>query len=76
MRSSNEVMARAGIALPKHLRDNPGACMAVAMQAFEWDMSPFAVASKSYSFNGVIAYEAQLITAVVNTRSHHVFRGA
>ncbi len=65
-------MARAGIA--KHLRDNPGA--AVAMQAFEWDMSPFAVASKSYSVNGVIAYEAQLITAVVNTRSHHVFRGA
>ncbi|MGE9115800.1 hypothetical protein ACQKHT_26605, partial [Escherichia coli] len=32
-------------------------------------MSPFAVASKSYSVGGRIAYEAQLIAAVVNTRS-------
>ncbi|MDI1266816.1 MAG: recombinase RecT [bacterium] len=32
-------------------------------------MSPFAVASKSYAVNGAIAYEAQLIAAVVNTRS-------
>lgn len=64
-----EVMSKADIALPKHLRDNAGACMAVAMQALEWQMSPFAVASKSYSVNGTIAYEAQLIAAVVNTRS-------
>lgn len=64
-----EVMCRADIALPKHLRGNAGACMAVAMQALEWQMSPFAVASKSYAVNGAIAYEAQLIAAVVNTRS-------
>ena len=32
-------------------------------------MSPFAVASKSYAVKGAIAYESQLITAVVNTRS-------
>lgn len=64
-----EVMCRADIALPKHLRGNAGACMAVALQALEWRMSPFAVASKSYSVNGMIAYEAQLIAAVVNTRS-------
>lgn len=64
-----EVMCRADIALPKHLRGNAGACMAVAMQALEWQMSPFAVASKSYSVGGAIAYEAQLIAAVVNTRS-------
>lgn len=64
-----EVMCRADIALPKHLRGNAGACMAVALQALEWQMSPFAVASKSYSVNGQIAYEAQLIAAVVNTRS-------
>ncbi len=62
-------MSRAGTAIPKHLRDNPGACMAIAMQAFEWKMSPFAVANKSYSVNDRIAYEAQLIAAVVNTRS-------
>jgi hypothetical protein len=64
-----EVMARADIALPKHLRGNTGACMAVALQAMEWNLSPFAVASKSYQVNGAIAYEAQLIAAVVNTRS-------
>lgn len=64
-----EVMCRADIALPKHLRGNAGACMAVAMQAMEWQLSPFAVASKSYAVNGAIAYEAQLIAAVVNTRS-------
>lgn len=64
-----EVMCRADIALPKHLRDNAGACMAVALQALQWEMNPFAVASKSYSVNGIIAYEAQLIAAVVNTRS-------
>ncbi len=64
-----EVMCRADIALPKHLRGNAGACMAVALQALEWQMSPFAVASKSYAVNGAIAYEAQLIAAVVNTRS-------
>jgi len=62
-------MCKADIALPKHLRGNAGACMAVAMQALEWQMSPFAVASKSYSVNGQIAYEAQLIMAVINTRS-------
>lgn len=64
-----EVMCKADIALPKHLRGNAGACMAVAMQALEWQMSPFAVASKSYAVNGAIAYEAQLIAAVVNTRT-------
>lgn len=64
-----EVMCRADIALPKHLRGNAGACMAVALQAMEWELSPFAVASKSYAVNGAIAYEAQLIAAVVNTRS-------
>lgn len=64
-----EVMCRADIALPKHLRGNAGACMAVALQALEWKMSPFAVASKSYSVNGQITYEAQLIMAVINTRS-------
>jgi len=64
-----EVMCRADIALPKHLRGNAGACMAVALQALDWSMNPFAVASKSYSVNGQIAYEAQLIVAVVNTRS-------
>jgi hypothetical protein len=68
------VMARAGLALPKHLRDNEGACMAVAMQAFEWGMSPFAVANKTYFVNDRMAYEAQLVSAVVNMRAGIVGR--
>lgn len=64
-----EVMSNGGIALPQHLRGNAGTCMAVTLQALEWQMNPFAVAQKSYEVNGMIAYEAQLLAAVVNTRS-------
>lgn len=64
-----EVMCKAGVAVPRHLRDNAGACMRIAIQALEWEMSPFALADKSYVVNDRIAYEAQLIAAVVNTRS-------
>lgn len=63
------VMARADIALPKHLRNNDGACLAVSMQAMRWEMDPFAVANKSYSVNDRLAYEAQLVAAVVHTRA-------
>jgi hypothetical protein len=69
-----DVMARANIALPKHLRGDPGACLAVCMQALRWEMDPFAVANKSYSVNDRLAYEAQLIAAVVNTRAPIVGR--
>jgi hypothetical protein len=65
----SELMARASMAIPKHLRDNPGACMAVAMQALRWEMDPFSVANKSYFVNDRLAYEAQLVAAVVNTRA-------
>jgi hypothetical protein len=64
-----EVMSRADIAIPKHLRENPGACLAVCMQAFNWQMDPFAVAQKSYKVGDQMAYEAQLIAAVINTRA-------
>ena len=64
-----KIMAGADLALPKHLRRNEGACMAVAMQAFRWQMDPFAVANKTYSVNDRLAYEAQLVSAVVNMRA-------
>lgn len=64
-----EVMCKADLALPKHLRGNGGACMAVTMQALRWEMDPFAVANKTYSVNDRLAYEAQLVAAVVLTRS-------
>lgn len=67
--SFSEIMARSQHAIPRHLRDVPGACLAVTMQALRWEMDPFAVASKSYNVKDIIAYEAQLIAAVVHTRA-------
>jgi hypothetical protein len=65
----SKVMAIAQVAIPKHLRENPGACLAIAIQASEWQMSPFAVANKTYVVNDRIAYEAQLINAVILRRA-------
>jgi hypothetical protein len=64
-----KVMAVSGVAVRKHLRNNSGACAAVCMQAARWNMDPFAVANKSYEVNDQLAYESQLITAVINTRA-------
>ena len=64
-----KMMAIASVAVPKHLRGNPGACMAVVMQAVEWRLSPFAVANKSYSVNDRLAYESQLVQAVILQRA-------
>lgn len=64
-----KLMAVAGQAVPKHLRAQPGACLAVSLQALNWRMDPFAVANKSYMVNDRIAYEAQLIHAVIEQRA-------
>jgi len=45
------------------------ACLAVAMRARAWRMDPFAVATKTYSVNDILAYESQLVTAVINRHS-------
>lgn len=65
----SKLMAVSGQAVPKHLRAAPGACLAVSLQALNWRMDPFAVANKSYMVNDRIAYEAQLIHAVVEQRA-------
>lgn len=64
-----KLMCLSQTAVPKHLRNNPGACLAICVQATEWRMSPFSVANKSYEVNDRIAYESQLITAVINARA-------
>ena len=53
--------------VPPHLRGKAGDCLAVVMQARNWNADPFAVASKTYFVNDHIAYESQLIVAVINT---------
>lgn len=56
-------------AVPPHLRGNPGMCLAVCVQALEWRFSPFAVANKSYVVSDRIAYESQLVHAVIEQRA-------
>lgn len=51
----------------KCLRGKPNDCLVVAMQATRWGMDVWAVASKVYFVNDVMAYEAQLVDAVVNS---------
>lgn len=62
-----EVMAQSVQTLPKHLTGKPADCMAVAMQAAQWGMNPFAVAQKTHLVNGTLGYEAQLVNAVVTS---------
>lgn len=64
-----QLMAKSGIAIRKHLREQPGACLGVLMQAMRWEFDPYMVANKSYAVNDQLAYEAQLIAAVVLTRA-------
>ena len=64
-----KIMAIGGVSVPKYLRGNPGACIAITLNAIEWGMSPFNVANKSYSVNDRIAYEAAVLHAVVLKRA-------
>jgi RecT family len=64
-----KLMAVSKQAVPKDFRENPGMCLAVAFQAIEWRMSPFQVANKAYVVNDRIAFESQLIHAVIEARA-------
>lgn len=65
-----QLMARSNF-VPGHLRGKPADCVAVALQAYRWEMDPFAVAQKTYfTRDGAPpGYEAQLIAAVVLSRA-------
>lgn len=64
-----KLMAISKQAVPKHCRSEPGVCLGIVTQALNWRMDPFAVANKSYMVNDRIAYEAQLIHAVIEQRA-------
>ncbi|PWC09227.1 enterohemolysin [Brenneria roseae subsp. americana] len=61
-----QIMAQGAATVPAHLQGNQADCMAVAMQAAQWQMNPFAVAQKTHLINGVLGYEAQLVNAVIS----------
>lgn len=57
----------AGNFIRPHLRGKPGDCLAVVMQANRWGMDPYAVGNKTYFVNDQMAYESQLVSAVINS---------
>jgi len=61
-------------AVPKHLRGKPADCLAVLLQSLRWEMDPFAVAQKTYFVNDGMAYEAQLVNAIIISRAPLVAR--
>lgn len=63
------LMSGSDKAVRPHLRNNPGACFGIVIQAVEWGLSPYAVANKSYVVNDQLAYESQLIQAVILRRA-------
>jgi len=60
--------------VPKHCRNVPGICLSICIQGFEWGISPFALANKSYIVNDRICYEASLYQSVVARRAPIVGR--
>lgn len=62
-----DMMAKSAVTVPKHLQGKPSDCLAIAMQAAQWGMNPFAVAQKTHIVNGTLGYEAQLVNAVIQS---------
>lgn len=60
-----DMMSKSLVTVPEHLRGKPSDCLAVAMQAAQWGMNPFAVAQKTHIVSGRLGYEAQLVNAVI-----------
>lgn len=77
-----EVMAKSALTVPQHLQGKPADCMAIAMQAAQWGMNPFAVAQKTHIVSGRLGYEAQLVNAVVQASGairgsfHYEYKGS
>ncbi|WP_343463519.1 RecT family recombinase [Pantoea sp.] len=62
-----EVMAQGKATVPQHLAGKPADCLAIALQAAQWGMNPYAVAHKTHLVNGTLGYEAQLVNAVITS---------
>lgn len=61
-----KLMAVSGKAIRKHLRDQPGTCLGIVMIAMRAGMDPFGVGNKTYEVNDQLAYEGQLVHAIIN----------
>jgi hypothetical protein len=69
----SRLMAGSGAAVPMHLRDNPGACLAICIKAARFGFDPFTLAehsflaSKGYGAErtDAIAYDSFVIRAII-----------
>ncbi len=57
------LMSSGTMTVPKHLKSKAD-CMAITMQAMQWQLNPFVVAQKTFEIGGKLGYEAQLVNAV------------
>lgn len=64
------MMASGKTTVPGHLKGNTADCMAIVLQAMQWQMNPFAVAQKTFIVQGgALSYEAQLVNAVITSKA-------
>lgn len=47
----SKLMALSGLAVPHHLRNNPGACLAICTKALRFGFDPFALAEHSFAMS-------------------------
>ncbi|HEY2212294.1 MAG TPA: recombinase RecT [Bradyrhizobium sp.] len=67
-------MAQSGHAIPKHLRGNVGACIAVLDMAQRWHFSPYLVARHCYLVNDILTLDGQLVHAIIERFANLQYR--
>lgn len=73
------LMAESGPAVPPHLRDQPGACLAIATKALRFGFDPFTLAEHSFlTTKGfgteqveTIAYDSFVIRSIINAHAQN-----
>lgn len=77
----SEIMAKAQL-VPDHLRNKPGDCLLVVMQAQRWGMDAVSVAQCTSVVHGKLCYEGKLVAAVlfamgaIEGRLHYEIEGS
>ena len=59
-----DVMAKANL-MPEHLRNKPGDCLLIVMQAQRWGMDAVSVAQSTSVVRGKLCYEGKLVAAAL-----------
>lgn len=59
------MLSKSGVLVPKAFRGNFDLCLGITYQAALWKMDAVAVCKKAYVVNDQVAYEAQLINALI-----------